>query len=149
MMSLSNFNLKLEPNSFNNMINLYRLELSFNNMCFNYEYNDIFCNLTKLTYLDLSNNQKFDVESSFFKGLNNLTYLNLNRMEVTLKDKLFEYVPNLKRLELNHGTIKTISEMAFYGLNKLTHLNLARSQLTTVDKNAFSCLFKLKELDLF
>ena len=148
MMSLSNFNLKLEPNSFNNMINLYRLELSSNNMCFNYEYNDIFCNLTKLTYLDLSNNQKFDVESSFFKGLNNLTYLNLNRMEVTLKDKLFEYVPNLKRLELNHGTIKTISEMAFYGLNKLTHLNLARSQLTTVDKNAFSCLSKLKELDL-
>ena len=153
MLSL-NGNFKFESISLKNLINLKDLDLSGNNILFTKNHNNLLSNLTNLFSLNLSFNLKFDVDSSFFIGLENLRLLNLEGTKCELKDKLFEHLTNLETLDLANSNItnQELNELTFYGLRNLKKLDLSHSiSISKIDKivgNTFRQTINLVSLNL-
>ena len=153
MLSLTG-NLKFESISLKNLINLKDLDLSGNKILFTKNHNNLLSNLTNLFSLNLSFNLKFDVDSSFFIGLENLRLLNLEGTKCELKDKLFEHLTNLETLELANSSItnQELNELTFYGLKNLKKLNLSDSiSISKIEKivgNTFRQTINLVSLNL-
>jgi Leucine-rich repeat (LRR) protein len=110
-----------------------------------------FLNMNKLKHLNLSYN-KLDFESefnniSYFIGLSLLETLDLSFNEIEYLDSnlTFKYLNSLKYLNLSNNKLKTLDP---FTLSQLHQLNLASNNLRYLDENFFSYLKSLKILTL-
>ncbi len=157
MLKLSGLkNNKIDPSYLNILVNLVHLDLSDNNLSFSDIMNDIFGNLTNLTYLNLNSNREFKVNSSFFKQLKNLKELCLQKTSVKLNNNLFQHLSNLEILDMTESEINIhdLNESIFFGLSNLKKLTLKNNRKYEINgheklnANTFKYLINLIHLDL-
>jgi Leucine-rich repeat (LRR) protein len=99
--------------------------------------------------LDLSYEKISSIELNAFKGLINLTELDLDCNQINIiNSQVFHALSNLKRLNLFSSQILMIEDNAFFGLENLEILNLDNNSLTEINLNTFNGLSKLIKLDL-
>ena len=99
--------------------------------------------------LDLSYEKISSIELNAFKGLINLTELDLDCNQINIiNSQVFDALSNLKRLNLFSSQILMIEDNAFFGLENLEILNLDNNSLTEINLNTFNGLSKLIKLDL-
>lgn len=97
-----------------------------------------------------------DLAMSFFTvenwtGVDTPKLINLNASHNQLKDmsrSAFQYMRNLKEIDLSFNKFPIIHGNFFIGSTKLRTINLAHNQITDVDSSAFSNLHYLQHLDL-
>ncbi|CAG2192076.1 unnamed protein product [Mytilus edulis] len=106
--------------------------------------------LMNLLHLDLSYNKLKVLQSYTFYGLTKLVTLNLkgNLMLGFIKPNAFMALPNVKDLELSGTRIKTLFNGTFIGLENLETFNITGNGLTTVEENVFDGLVSLLTIDL-
>jgi Leucine-rich repeat (LRR) protein len=105
--------------------------------------------LTKLEWLDLSNNQLRELPDGVFNGLTNLGSLRLfNNKLRELPDGVFNGLTNLRDLRLIMNKLRELPEGIFNGLTKLKSLDLSHNQLSELHEGIFNELTKLECLDL-
>ncbi|XKL63724.1 hypothetical protein PGB90_006088 [Kerria lacca] len=111
--------------------------------------NETFVDLSRLIYLDLSNNNITDLTPFIFKPLWKLGVLMLQNNKIKIvKNNTFFGLSKLKNLHLEHNQIETLHSMAFYGLSSLTILDLSKQKISHIEKDAFLGLRMLTRLDL-
>lgn len=98
----------------------------------------VFANNPNLTHLNLSINY-IELKNDSFEYLTNLKDLDLscNRME-SLSDGIFTKLGELERLSLNFNRISEVGSKVFSGLKKLKWLNLSSNPITNIDLYAFA-----------
>jgi len=115
---------------------------------------NLFNGFTKLTILDLSNNQLTQLSDQQFGGLINLKklYLNNNKIEILGfgwdNRKLFEGLNKLEVLHLNKNKIQSLPEYVFKDLANLFELNLESNYIKSIHYESLSGLINLKVLNL-
>ncbi|XP_069600459.1 toll-like receptor 3 isoform X1 [Ranitomeya imitator] len=160
-----------------NSTNLISLDISKNSL--SQIDNDSFIYLRSLEMLNLEENQISHLSSRAFNGLSNLTYLNLKKFfssskDARIDDFSFQWLPNLKYLNMEQNKKMYFSEHAFTGLMSLTNLsfsgctfqtftnttflslsnsslislNVSKTDLTGIESGAFHGLQHLEVLDL-
>jgi insulin-like growth factor-binding protein complex acid labile subunit len=141
-----------EINLISLMPNLEYLDLSQNRLI-SLRKNSFF-NLTKLKYLNLSYN-KLDLQSefnkiSYFKELSLLETLDLSFNDIKYLDTIvtFDFLYSLLYLNLSNNKLKSLNENSLGHLNDLIELNLASNSLILFDKEYFFNLRSLKTLIL-
>jgi Leucine-rich repeat (LRR) protein len=147
--------IELETLSFQSLVNLEELDLSYNSIE-RADYSNIFAcnkNLRKLNLSHISstsfNNQSFNGLEDLFNGLVNLTLLNLSDNRImSLPDGIFQNLINLKELNLSSNLISELTSSLFNSLVSLEDLDLNRNKLTTIPKGLFDNLISLKFLNL-
>ncbi|XP_049986436.1 toll-like receptor 13 [Alexandromys fortis] len=109
-----------------------------------------FTNLSALVDLRLEWNLIWKIDEGAFRGLENLTLLNLVENKIQSVNKSFEGLPNLETLLLSHNQITHIHKRAFTPLVKLKYLSLSRNSITdlSVILEAVQYLPCLEHLDL-
>jgi Leucine-rich repeat (LRR) protein len=132
--------------------NLEHLDVSLN--CLISIKNESFLNMNKLKHLNLSYN-KLDLESefndvSYFHGLKCLETLDLSFNQIKYLDTnlTFQYLNSLKYLDLSNNKFKTLDAFIFGYLIQLNHLNLASNNLSFLNENCFFNLVNLTNLRL-
>lgn len=165
----------LEKNKFENMSNLWGLNLSYNNIhvLFNYSFvglsnlkvlglkessiyfigDGTFLPLRNLIFLDLDNNPFPDTSHHFnkniFYGLDKLKILLLNRCSINvLEHDIFVNLKSLEHLSLIDNHVTTITPQLFYPLKNLIKINLDDNLLTTWTVRMFNANKKLNEITL-
>ena len=109
----------------------------------------MFKGLRNLTYLDMSSNQRIDVNSTPFKELEYLEDLNLQLCLLRhLRATMFTGLSNLLTLTLGYNMLHNLSNRVFLRLTKLEVLDLSVNQLDHLPSGVFVGLTKLKVLDL-
>ncbi|KAF6202512.1 hypothetical protein GE061_002908 [Apolygus lucorum] len=111
--------------------------------------NETFRPLSRMVYLDLSNNSLSRLIPNMFSTLWGLTALNLqnNRISV-IGNNSFQGLPSLKGLHLRGNNIEVLLPMAFYGLSSLPNLDLHGQRIRLIEPEAFVGLRNLVTLDL-
>ncbi|KAF4526153.1 hypothetical protein B566_EDAN008189 [Ephemera danica] len=147
----------LDDGAFNGLAALDTLYLSENRLAV---VHSPFIQLNKLTYLDMSGNPDtifsgdgadFTLEEDSFKGLTNLTVLNLSNSKLQkLRDKHFLPITKLEILALCNTEIKNVDDQPFRNLRALQKLDLSGSCSITeqLDDDVFYGLIRLIELRL-
>lgn len=109
-----------------------------------------FTNLPALVDLRLEWNLIWKIDEGAFRGLENLTLLNLVENKIQSVNKSFEGLSNLETLLLSHNKITHIHKRAFTPLVKLKYLSLSRNSITnlSVILEAVQYLPCLEYLDL-
>ncbi|KAL1766035.1 toll-like receptor 13 [Sigmodon hispidus] len=109
-----------------------------------------FTNLPALVDLRLEWNLIRRIDEGAFRGLENLTLLNLVENKIQSVNNSFEGLSSLETLLLNHNQIAYIHKKAFTPLVKLKYLNLSRNNITdfSVILEAVQHLPCLEYLDL-
>jgi Leucine-rich repeat (LRR) protein len=106
-----------------NLINLKRLDLTFNNL--KQVSLHLLSNLKSLLWLDLSNNQITKLDYGCFKDLKATIGLNLSKNSISsLPLGIFVGLDYLNYLDLSHNQLKTLEEGVFHNLRRLKELNL-------------------------
>nr|AIO11822.1 variable lymphocyte receptor type A [Petromyzon marinus] len=99
--------------------------------------------------LDLKYNAFTQLPFNAFQGLTKLTFLNLDDNQLqALSADVFNLLTELKTLGLNRNALTTLPPGVFDRLSKLTWLNLGGNQLQSVPHGAFDRLTNLQTLDL-
>nr|XP_034177300.1 TLR4 interactor with leucine rich repeats-like [Osmia lignaria] len=102
----------------------------------------------QLSYLDLSNNQFISL--NFIQLWNNsLTYLNLNRNQIS--QFFLHELNNLISLNLVDNSIKSIGDgydLDLRGLSRLEHLSIANNRINFISETAFNHTVKLRYLNI-
>ena len=160
---------KVNPRQFRRFDNLVELNLSRNDII-NLN-NDSETELSTLRVLDISYNQRLqdmnsaffasipnlqkfsirgnDLEVSMFKGLRNLTYLDMSyNKPISVNSTPFMELEYLDDLNLVWCRLKNLSNTMFSGLSNLLMLNLGYNDLDYLPSGVFVRLTKLKVLDL-
>jgi Leucine-rich repeat (LRR) protein len=116
--------------------------------------NESFLNMNKLKHLNLSYN-KLDLESefnniSYFHGLSHLITLDLSFNEIKYLDsnRTFQYLNSLKYLNLSNNRLNSLNAYVFGFLYNLSDLNLASNNLTFLNGRCFFNLRNMKKLIL-
>ncbi|XP_076001491.1 LOW QUALITY PROTEIN: toll-like receptor 3 [Genypterus blacodes] len=113
--------------------------------------------LSKLTHLDLSNNNVANIREGMLHGLVNLQVLKLQHNNLARVWKsanlggpvlFLTGAPNLMSLELDYNGLDEIPVEAMRGLNNLTELNLGNNLLNRLKEPAFDDLHSLRVLRL-
>lgn len=109
-----------------------------------------FTNVPALLDLRLEWNFIWKIDEGAFRGLENLTLLNLVENKIQSVNNSFEGLSNLETLLLNHNQITHIHQKAFAPLVKLKYLSLARNNISnfSVILEAVQYLPCLEYLDL-
>jgi Leucine-rich repeat (LRR) protein len=128
--------IKFVPDSLNGLQNLVNLCISAEGLTTIPE--GLFKGLNNLTSLELSYNQELDfLPEGLFEGLINLTSLNLGFNSLsTLPEGLFEGLINLEILDLESNSLCTLPEGIFEGLGKLELIKLSGNLIENITKVA-------------
>lgn len=110
---------------------------------------DVFAQVKKLKYLNLSGNKLEYLKNESFNELAYLYNLDLsaNRLE-NIADGTFRGLHQLKSLSIANNLIKEIDPGWFVGINDLRELDLSSNLLTSVDSSSFTALYDLNLLNL-
>jgi Leucine-rich repeat (LRR) protein len=104
---------------------------------------------TALESLSVRNNKIVCIEPGSFQFLVNLRFLDLSGGYLTrLGEQSFQGLVNLEELNLSNCFIELLDSNLFTELNKLKSLNLSRNQLHQIDENLFRSLLDLEELNM-
>ena len=123
--------LTLNSQSFNGLVNLTELDLSYNN-------------LVALPDGLLGNNS---IKLKRLKNLVNLEKLDLSSNSIQeIDSNMFFCNKKLIKLRLNNNKITKLNEDFFRGLSRLTHLYLANNQLTSLPEGLFENCWKVVDL---
>ena len=164
-----NYFKEVNPRQFRRFYNLVELDLSYNMII--HLNNDSDTELSTLRVLDISGNRRLqdlnsaffasipnlqklfiignDLEVSMFKGLRNLTYLDMSfNQPISVNSTPFMELEYLEDLNLNNCGLKNLSDAIFTGLSNLLMLNLGYNDLDYLPSGVFVGLTKLKVLDL-
>lgn len=164
----------LDKNKFENMTDLWGLNLSYNNIHVLHSYS--FTGLTNLKVLGLKDSSIYYIADETFLPLSNLIFLDLesnpfpktnefkkdiffglDRLQVlllghcsieTLAPDVFIYLKALQHLSLNENQIKTLPPEIFVPLKNLIRINLSENLLSPWTKRLFSENAKVEELFL-
>lgn len=137
-LDLSSIGLKeLQEDLFKDMSNLTWLTLINNNI--NHLPKGIFRYLPKLKILDLGSNNISFLEPGIFRNLSQLRLLTLwsNRI-ANLTRSVFSDTPNLEILDLHSNSLVTLTPDVFTDLAKLKSINILGNKLTALPKGLFS-----------
>ena len=160
---------EVNPRQFRRFYNLVELDLSWNYI--KHLNNDSDTGLSTLRVLDISYNQRLhDLNSAFFasipnlqwlsisrnylvvsmfKGLRNLTYLDMSyNKPISVNSTPFIELEYLEDLNLGGCGLKNLSDTMFTGLSNLLTLNLGYNDLDYLPSGVFVRLTKLEVLDL-
>ncbi|XP_074652811.1 uncharacterized protein LOC141907137 [Tubulanus polymorphus] len=165
----------LDELTFGAMKNLWKINLSFNNL--RILENHIFpATLLSLSWLDLSHNGMTEIlpyafgelpkfrsldlshnqlqmnkqDSKIFRGLGALESLSLqnNSMHDGSISSVFRYLSNLRSLHLDDNGIAELRTDSFANLTNLKNLTLSKNQLKEVPTDGLKCMPFLERLDL-
>ena len=160
---------EVNPRQFRRFYNLVKLDLSSNYII--HLNNDSDAELSTLRVLDISFNLRLqDLNSAFFasipnlqklsirgnklvvsmfKGLRNLTYLDMRwNRQINVNSTPFIELEFLEDLNLAKCRLRNLSDTFFTGLSNLLMLNLGYNDLHHLPSGVFVRLTKLKVLDL-
>lgn len=113
--------------------------------------------LSKLTILDLSNNNIANIQENMLEGLGNLKVLLLQHNNLARLWKsanlggpvlFLKGAPNLVTLQLDSNGLDEIPDTAFKGLHNLTQLSLSNNLLNSLKENIFDDLLSLRVFKL-
>jgi hypothetical protein len=109
--------------------------------------------LSKLTKIELHNNNITKIKLKTFDGLSNIKELNIsNNQLISIKKGTFDGLSSLEELDISNNQLISISTpispRIFNNLYTLKILNLSHNKLTTIEEEIFIKLCNLKELDL-
>ncbi|KAM9312166.1 platelet glycoprotein Ib alpha chain [Gastrophryne carolinensis] len=94
--------------------------------------------LSRLTNLDLSNNQIATIPDSAFKGLGNLKILNLKKNKInSLPEQVFDSLDNLNLLDLSYNQLQQLPEHLISNLGHLEKFYLNGNKLKHVPEGFF------------
>ena len=163
---------ELQAHDFGHLVNLSKLELSFNTglgslpggvfdglgnlRTLNILDNDVgslpegvFDDLAELRRLDLRANRLRELPSGPFDELVDLEYLNLSRNELqNLPDDVFDSSTRLKLLALRMNELGSVPAGVFDNLANLERLFLSETKMTELPPGVFASLSRLTLLDL-
>ena len=160
---------EVNPRQFRRFDNLVELDLNWNDII--HLNNDSDTELSTLRILDISDNwmlqdlnsalfasipnlQKLSIRGnklvvSMFKGLRNLTYLDMSwNRQINVNSTPFIELEFLEDLNLAKCRLRNLSDTFFTGLSNLLMLNLGYNDLDYLPSGVFVELTKLKVLDL-
>ena len=160
---------EVNPRQFKRFYNLVELDLNWNDII--HLNNDSDTELSTLRILDISDNwmlqdlnsaffasipnlQKLSIRGnklvvSMFKGLRNLTYLDMSwNRQINVNSTPFIELEFLEDLNLAKCRLRNLSDTFFTGLSNLLMLNLGYNDLDYLPSGVFVELTKLKVLDL-
>ncbi|KAM0680769.1 hypothetical protein GINT2_001042 [Glugoides intestinalis] len=147
-LSLVNNNIKeLQPNLFNNLQKLEYLNLTSNKLT---EFPScVFDGLVNLKSLWLEDNNIKELQPNIFNNLQKLESLNLSNNKLTeIPSCVFDGLVNLIELWLEHNNIKELQPNIFNNLQKLESLYLSNNKLTEFPEGVLRKLRSLQELSL-
>lgn len=147
----------IDHNTFAQVVNLRVLDLSYNKI-YSILAKDLFVNNHVLSYVDFyqnnvttldpmvfrNNNLQFinvennnitgEIASDTFRGLSNITELNITNQQITaIKNNAFSDMKNLKHLNLSCNVIKIIENSSFVNTSSLIVLDLSRNQIESLN----------------
>ena len=160
---------EVNPRQFRRFYNLVELDLRYNAII--HLNNDSDTELSTLRDLDISHNWRLqdlnsaffasipnlqklsirgnDLEVSMFKGLRNLTYLDMSfNKPISVNSTPFRELEYLEDLKLRGCGLKNLSDTMFTGILNLLMLNLGHNDLDYLPSGVFVRLTKLEVLDL-
>ena len=107
----------------------------------------MFQGMSRLEYLDLSNNNLQTIEVGVFAGLRSLGLIHLwNNKLTTIAKGMFEGLRRLNYMTLDHNRLTSIEVESFVDLKSLSFLNLADNDLNSIDVGTFAGLQSLQKL---
>lgn len=105
--------------------------------------------LFERTYIEIRNSKINRIDSSAFKGLNNLEVLVLDNNEIEeIEENAFKDLSNLLVLMLNKNKLKRVDPNTWSGLTRLLRLQLNQNYIEEIKGNSFSGLSSLRGLYL-
>lgn len=107
--------------------------------------------LSKLTKIELNNNNITKIKLKTFDGLSSVKELNIsNNQLISIKKGTFDGLSSLEELDISNNQliITSILPKIFNNLHMLKILNLSHNKLTIIEDGVFIKLHNLKELDL-
>ncbi|XP_011314659.1 leucine-rich repeat-containing protein 15 [Fopius arisanus] len=109
-----------------------------------------FINQDKITAICLKNNSLQEFPRDFFRGISNLTYVEVSGQNFsTLSKHLLSEISNdIVALRLMKNSVTNIESEAFSNFPKLKYLLLSNNRLTELQPNMFSGLDSLEVLEL-
>nr|AIO11800.1 variable lymphocyte receptor type A [Petromyzon marinus] len=123
------------------------LDLKYN--VFTQLSSNAFQGLTKLTWLNLEDNQLQALTADIFHPLTELRTLSFARNQVSaLPLGVFDHLTQLDKLYLGGNQLTSLPPGVFDSLTKLTYLTLSQNQLQSVPHGAFDRLGKLQTITL-
>ena len=125
-------------------------EKGYGEKCLAHLKSDSFTGLRGLEKISLKNNKIETLPTGIFKGMTNLTQLDLsnNRMMLLHDIDWFDQTPSLKSLTLSYNYIRKLKSGLFKNITSLEFLDLRCNQLTCIPKYTFQGLKSLKEISL-
>ncbi|XP_021350944.1 leucine-rich repeats and immunoglobulin-like domains protein 2 [Mizuhopecten yessoensis] len=100
-----------------------------------------------VTRLELQFNGISSITADDFRGLNNLTQLDLSNNEIRfLNESVFLHLPALKQLKINHNKLTEVPMLK--GLTSLTTLELNHNRIHTLAMELTTHMAQLKVLEL-
>lgn len=100
---------------------------------------DSYCCENSLETLDLSKNHLIRLDTVALKDLGRLIRLNLGNNFLSLSEKNFKFLRNLRYLDLSHNNIQYLPSNLLSGLTELELVNLDANNLRSID----ACVFDL------
>ncbi|XP_063900473.1 protein flightless-1 homolog [Zophobas morio] len=122
---------------------LFHLSLANNPRLEKDRLRSVLCGLTNLVSLNLAGTGRSESSLSELRNLSKLTYLDLsNNALSSVPEALFE-LNNLKHLKLNKNKISSFTVKKDSSVSELTSLNLSHNKLEKLDES-IGCLVKLE-----
>ncbi|XP_049818880.1 leucine-rich repeat-containing protein 15-like [Aethina tumida] len=147
-----NFISHLDPKLFLNFHKLETVDLRANNLT---KIDSLLYNLTKLKYLDISENYIKNIYLNELSCLNKLEYLNLSKNNIsnieinrTSETSPFTNLNNLVYLDLSKNYIKNLSSFFSRHFYYLKYLDLHNNLVTELNQTDISYLTNLEYLDI-
>ena len=126
----------LTTNSFEDLVNLVILDLSWNHLIS--LHSNMFKSLGRLTNLILNGNSIINIDEYSFIGLQSITSLDLSGLRLSkIKDDTFIGLVNVEVLNIRRNKIVSIFDGAFNGLKKLQRLYLEDNQIDKIEVGTF------------
>nr|XP_028564483.1 relaxin receptor 1-like [Podarcis muralis] len=105
--------------------------------------------MPKLNWLDLEGNQLHTLQSSSFRGCNEVTVLVLNRNKIErIQAGTFSNLNSLVELDLSSNRLKDLLPSSFKGLHELQQLNISNNPLHQIYPDEFDDVPLLRSLSL-
>ncbi|XP_078254083.1 uncharacterized protein LOC144592830 isoform X2 [Rhinoraja longicauda] len=143
-LGLSRNRLVMRNYTFSLLLGLQALDMSTNHLSELRE--DMFRNLSNLTWLVLANNQLRT--PPVLRAHDKLTYLDLSGNQLAVLQGTFDYLPRLDTLLLSKNRLQTLPVTLFDRLPLLDTLDLSHNELSSLPHRLFSHHWELSDLRL-